>query len=131
MADENVRQYLKERFWLPWLFEDCDETCLEGPALKVGAIGGYGYNWNPSGMPISVDRASRFITIHAGHVEVHQNHRRSALDSQFDGLTAGFGRNRLETVPVQNPREQFTVLSVVIHDQDQSFLVHNTNPPEH
>src|SRR5215471_1724028 len=73
MADEDVCHYLEKRFGVAWLRQECDETCIEGPALKpeVGAICGYRYNWNPPGAAISVDRPSRFITIHAGHVEVH------------------------------------------------------------
>src|SRR5215831_4270933 len=70
---ENGCHYLKKRFGIPWLREECDETCLEGPAIKpiLRAICGYGYNWNPLAVTICVDRPSRLITIHVGHVEVH------------------------------------------------------------
>src|SRR5262245_8041623 len=34
------------------------------------------------------------------------------------------GRNRPETMQLQNPNQQFAALQVVIHNQDTSFLFH-------
>jgi hypothetical protein len=129
---KDLNHDLKKPVLLPWFRQKCEEISLEGPKCEfvIGAICGYGYDWNPSALRMSMDCPGGLEAIHAWHVEIHQHQVRLTLNREFEGVTTAFNRNRLETVALQRPHKQFAVIRVVIHDQDQIFLVHKYQTSE-
>ena len=117
-APEDVRHYLKKFFLLPWLREEYGEARLRSPAFKsaIHTIRGYGYDRDFPATMVCVDRPSSLTTIHAWHVQIHQDQPRLELNGGFDSLKAACGRNCLKTVQLQGPRKQLPILRIVIHD---------------
>ena len=82
-ALEHPRHYFEKRYFIPWFREECNETCLESPRFKPAsrAICRDGDYRNLLSVLMCVDCPCRLITVHSGHVEIHQDQTWLVLDS--------------------------------------------------